>query len=300
VKQAIYGGSLAFPQVEGPNTIDLGDYVRPIVSNTQNPQGRAYFDLGLRLMLSYQHEMASKCFMACLEHSPYCVLAHGFVALCHSPNYNFKGNAYYESAHHVEDMLLHDLLCRFPSQQVADRHSKAAVDKIEHLRKMHKKTKGGGGGSGKGKKKGKGGGKSSQQSAKTNNNDNADDNNPYMKNGIDETPQMVSDVELKLVMAIRTLCCQPGVSPDLSEEMVGRPYADAMRKVYQKYPDDPDVAYCFAESLMVLNAWQLFEFPTGKPVSPDVTECGEVRFGIDTNWNKNWNYVGWCLRIGLP
>ena len=267
---------LSFPPL-GPNTLDMGSYVRPNVSNTQNPTGRTYFDLGLRLMLSYQHEMASKCFLACLEHSPYCVLAHGFLALCHSPNYNFKGEAYYESAHHISDMALHDLLCVFPSQQVADRHSKAAIDKIEYLRKLHKKSKGGGG---KGKKKGK----NKQQPSKQKND--ANGNGQDKTNGgdsteqegvVDETPQMVSDVELKLLMAIRTLCCQPGVSPGLSVDMVGRPYADAMRKVYQKYPNDPDVSYCFAESLMVLNAWQLFEYPTGKPVSPDVTECGEVR-----------------------
>lgn len=274
---------LSFPPLDGPNKIDLGNYVRPNVSNVQNPLGRTYFDLGLRLMLSYQHEMASKCFLACLEHSPYCVLAHGFVALCHSPNYNFKGEAYYESAHHIGDMVLHDLLCVFPSQQVADRHSKAAIDKIEYLRKVHKKQKGGG----KGKKKGKG----KQQSRKkptgaTNGMSNSKDDEEKANGDsgdpsgtIDETPQMVSDVEMKLLMAIRTLCCQPGVSPGLSVEMVGRPYADCMRKIYEKYPDDPEVAYCFAESLMVLNAWQLFEYPTGRPVSPDVTECGEVSSG---------------------
>jgi hypothetical protein len=33
-------------------------------------KGRQYFDLGLRLMLSYQHEMASRvCFFACLQFS---------------------------------------------------------------------------------------------------------------------------------------------------------------------------------------------------------------------------------------
>jgi hypothetical protein len=267
LKQTRYGGvPLGFPPIDGPSTIDLGDYVRPNVSNTQNEKGRRYFDLGLRLMLSYQHEMASKCFLACLEHSPYCVLAHGFLALCHSPNYNFKGDAYYESANHPEDCSVPDLLCTFPSQQVADRHSKAAVDKIEHLRKLYRKGKGGGG---KGKKKGKG----KQQQEQSQQGD-GQENGATTTN--DETPQLVADIEVKLVTAIRTLCCQPGVSPGLSEEMVGRPYADAMRKVYQKYPDDPDVAYCFAESLMVLNAWQLFEYPTGKPVSPDVTECREV------------------------
>ena len=202
--------------------------------------------------------MASKCFLKCLEYSPYCVLAHGFLALCHSPNYNFKGEAYYESAHHIGDMQLPDLLCVFPSQHVADRHSKAAIDKIEYLRKIHKKAKHSAGSNGK--KKGRNKSKPS----------------PLANGMVDDVPQMISDVEVKLLMAIRTLCCQPGVSPGLSVDLVGRPYANEMRKVYEKYPDDPEVAYCFAESLMVLNAWQLYEYPTGEPVSPDVTECCEV------------------------
>lgn len=263
-----YGEDIfAYPPLEGENTVDLGNYVRQDVANLTNSKARSYFDLGLRLMMSYQHEMAAKCLLACLEYSPYCVLAHGFIALCHSPNYNFKGDAYYESTHHLEDMQRHDLLCVFPSQQVADRHSKAAVDKIEYVRRLHRKGKGGA----KGKKKGK----NKQQSQKSNDGTHA--YNEDANHGDETTPQMVSDVEVKLLTAIRILCGQPGVSPGLSEEMVGRPYADAMRKVYEKYPDDPDVAYCFAESLMVLNAWQLYEFPTGTPVSPDVTECREVR-----------------------
>jgi len=87
---------------------------------------------------------------------------------------------------------------------------------------------------------------------------------------------MISDVEVQLLLAIRVLTCCPGVDPALAEETVGRPYADAMRRVYNKYPDDPEVAYCFAESLMVLNAWQLYEYPSGKPVSPDVDETRAV------------------------
>jgi len=284
VKSAHYGNeSINWPPIDGPNAVDLGGYVRADVTNVDHPTGRAYFDLGVRLMHSYQHEKAFHCFLACLEKSPYCVLAHGFVALCHSPNYNFKGDAYYESAHHPNDALLPDLYCVFPSQQVADRHSKAAIDKIEYIRKLHRKSKGGGGGGGgKGKKKGKGkgrGNKGNNNNGHCNDNDKAEGESPNgdTENAKEFPPQMVSDLETKLLMAIRTLCCQPGLDPGLSEEMVGRPYANDMRKAYEKYPDDPDVAYCFAESLMVLNAWQLFEFPTGKPVSPDVTECAEVR-----------------------
>lgn len=261
---------MLFPDI---SLVDLGNYVRDHVSNVEEEQGRAYFDTGLRLMLSYQHEMASKCFLACLEISKYCALAHAFVALCHSPNYNFKGEAYYVSAHHPEEAEFHDLMCIFPSQQVAERHSRMAVEKVEELRKMHKKR-------GKGGKKGKGGkGKGKSKSSGNNSNGSANgstDEGNGTKEGESKLPALISDVESRLIFAIRKLTCHPGLEHTLSDDIVGRPYADAMRDVYENYPDDPEVAYCFAEALMVLNAWQLYEFPTGRPVSPDVDETRGV------------------------
>jgi hypothetical protein len=241
-------------------TVDLGNYARKHVTNVEEERGRAYFDMGLRLMLSYQHEMASRCFLACLGISKYCALAHGLLALCHSPNYNFKGEAYYESAHHPEEVAMHDLMCIFPSQQVADRHSKMAVEKIEELRKMHRK-------SGKGGKKGKG----SKGKSKSSSKDTGGEGNDSTK-----LPSLISDVEAQLLLAIRKLTSHPGLEHTLSDDIVGRPYAEAMRTIYEKYPDDPEVAYCFAEALMVLNAWHLYEYPTGKAVSPDVDETRRV------------------------
>jgi hypothetical protein len=257
-------------QLPNIDRVDLGTYTRENVTNLEDEVGRKYFDMGLRLMLSYQHEMAAKCFLACLQKSPDCALAQGFVALCHSPNYNFKGEAYYESAHHPEDATMHDLFCIFPSQQVADRHSKMAIEKVEELRKLHRKSKG------KGGKKGKGGGKKGKQKPSTPDDVNGSQQRIDGDNGCASTPEAISDVETQLLFAIRKLTCHPGLDHALSDDIVGRPYADAMRKVYEKYPEDPEVVYCFAEALMVLNAWQLYEFPTGKAVSPDVVETRAV------------------------
>ncbi|CAJ1966844.1 unnamed protein product [Cylindrotheca closterium] len=263
------------PNIEG---IDLGDYVRREVTNVDG-MGREYFDAGLRLMLCYQHEMAARCFLACLQMSEHCALAHGLLALCHSPNYNFKGEAYYESAHHPEEQDVQDLLCVFPSQQVADRHSKMAIEKIEEIKKLHKKT------SSRSNKRGRGKNRSKSRSNSNNNNNNDDNSknnsngNAANENGIvheADLPQLIPDVEAQFLVAIRILTGQPGLEHSLSVDIVGRPYAHAMRKIYEKYPDDSEVAYFFAESLMVLNAWQLFEFPTGKPVSPDVNETRTV------------------------
>lgn len=41
-------------------------------------------------------------------------------------------------------------------------------------------------------------------------------------------------------------------------------YADAMRKLWRQYPDDPDAGVLFAESLMDLRPWDLWT-PSGKP-----------------------------------
>ena len=117
------------------------------------------------------------------------------------------------------------------------------------------------------KKKGKA--KSSSTSATSSGNNSNDENG-------EPKPQIVSDVESLLLQAIRVLTRHPGVFPDLADETVGRPFAEEMRKVFQRYPNDPEVAYCFAESLMVLNAWQLYDYPSGEPVSPDVVETRKV------------------------
>jgi hypothetical protein len=273
-------------------TMDLGNYQRRSVSNVDMVEtGRMYFDFGLRLMMSYQHEIASKCFLACLEHCPDAALAHGLLALCHSPNYNFKGEAYYESACHFDDANQHDLLCIFPSQQVADRHSKMGVEKVEELKRRHKHSGGSssstsaGSGSNKGaKKKGKASANKTKAVPVNGGNTNA---NRVEPNGeavesattattTTKTAGVISDVERQFLTAIRILTGTAGVDPGLSDETVGRPYAAAMRKIHYKYPDDPEIAYFFAESLMVLNAWQLYEYPSGKPVSADVEETRAV------------------------
>eukprot|EP00339_Tiarina_fusa_P029275 CAMPEP_0117081340 /NCGR_PEP_ID=MMETSP0472-20121206/57337_1 /TAXON_ID=693140 ORGANISM="Tiarina fusus, Strain LIS" /NCGR_SAMPLE_ID=MMETSP0472 /ASSEMBLY_ACC=CAM_ASM_000603 /LENGTH=137 /DNA_ID=CAMNT_0004809245 /DNA_START=80 /DNA_END=490 /DNA_ORIENTATION=- len=136
-----------------------------------------------------------------------------------------------------------------------------AVDKVEEIRKLRRKTSKSGK-KGKGNK-GRGKGKNNQSASNGTENE--------------KLPDVIPDVESQLIFAIRKLTCHPGLEHTLSDDIVGRPYADAMRTVYEKYPQDPEVAYCFAEALMVqsealmvLNAWQLYEFPTGKAVSPDV------------------------------
>lgn len=255
-----------------------------------------------------QHELAARCFLACLDESPYCALAHGLISLCHSPNYNFKGEAYYESAHHPEDEDLNDLLCIFPSQQVAARHSKIGVELIETIRKMHggggiTGGKGGKKGKSKGGKKGKGklrrnessssNGSTSQlhHQQKHEGDDNQKGNGTHELTTDTALPDIISDVETQLLIAVRILTSHPGLEHSLADDIVGRPFADAMRQVYKNYSNDPEIAYIFAESLMVLNAWKLYEYPTGAPTSPDVDE---VRGVLERSLAMHKEHAGLC------
>jgi len=250
---------------ESPLEMKLGDYICKFVTNippssnnndASNP--RTYFDLGLRHFFAYHHEEAYKCFLACLTLAPNCAFAHGMVALCHCPNYNFKGDAYYESTDHPEeeqtvlaeaginggeDIAIMRRL--YPSQQVAAKHALLAIEKIEELkmRKLPRKRKG---------------------------------SIPGAGGEMEQNSQMISDVETQILSAIRTLTCHPGIHPQLVEETVGRPYADALRKIHGRFPEDAEVSCFFAESLMVLNAWNLYEYPTGRPLSRDVEEIQTV------------------------
>jgi tetratricopeptide (TPR) repeat protein len=49
-----------------------------------------------------------------------------------------------------------------------------------------------------------------------------------------------------------------------------------MRAVYQEHPDDPDVVALFAEALLQLAPWELWDQATGQPSGPATTEAQEV------------------------
>lgn len=76
---------------------DSNSYERKLVSNLKDPKARLYFNLGLRRLFGYHHQEAIKYFDECRSLAPDCALAVGLMALCHCPNYNFTGQAYYSS-----------------------------------------------------------------------------------------------------------------------------------------------------------------------------------------------------------
>ena len=76
-------------------------------------------------------------------------------------------------------------------------------------------------------------------------------------------------------------------SPEPADfETMGRwndAYADAMRRVHARYPDDLDVAALFAEAMMIRTPWQLWNPRTGEPV-----ERSEIRSKSWRSSNEAW------------
>jgi tetratricopeptide (TPR) repeat protein len=70
-------------------------------------------------------------------------------------------------------------------------------------------------------------------------------------------------VEQALIGALRARYPQPEAAEDCS--VWNEPYADAMRAVYELAPDDPDIATLYADALMNLTPWQLWDLTTGQP-----------------------------------
>jgi tetratricopeptide (TPR) repeat protein len=76
-------------------------------------------------------------------------------------------------------------------------------------------------------------------------------------------------VERALVQALA--CRYPGPEPAADGSVWNRQYADAMREVYRAYPGDLDVAVLFADALMNLTPWALWDITTGEPAAGAAT-----------------------------
>ncbi|ROT36372.1 TPR domain protein [Sodiomyces alkalinus F11] len=71
----------------------------------------------------------------------------------------------------------------------------------------------------------------------------------------------------------------PQHRPDPNFKVWNRTYADAMATVYEKHPDDPDVATLYADSMMNLTPWKLWDIRTGKIA--DKARTAEVQRVLD-------------------
>jgi len=70
-------------------------------------------------------------------------------------------------------------------------------------------------------------------------------------------------VEQALIAALRARYPQAKAVEDCS--VWNAPYAESMRAVYEPAPDDLDIATLYADALMNLTPWQLWDLRTGEP-----------------------------------
>ena len=70
-------------------------------------------------------------------------------------------------------------------------------------------------------------------------------------------------VEQALIAALRARYPQATAVADCS--IWNAPYADSMRAVYELAPDDPEIAALYADALMNLTPWQLWDLRSGEP-----------------------------------
>ncbi|MGI5380356.1 tetratricopeptide repeat protein [Streptomyces sp. CA-251387] len=75
--------------------------------------------------------------------------------------------------------------------------------------------------------------------------------------------QTAAPVEQALIAALRARYPQAKAVEDCS--IWNAPYADSMRAVYELAPDDPDIATLYADALMNLTPWQLWDLRSGEP-----------------------------------
>ncbi|WP_051844411.1 hypothetical protein [Streptomyces sp. NRRL S-813] len=78
-----------------------------------------------------------------------------------------------------------------------------------------------------------------------------------------ERAATATPVERALIEALRARYPQAKAVGDCS--VWNAPYADSMRAVYELAPDDTDVATLYADALMNLTPWKLWDLRTGKP-----------------------------------
>ena len=87
----------------------------------------------------------------------------------------------------------------------------------------------------------------------------------------------VSPVEKSLIGALQFR--YPPYSPVHDYPSWNRRYADAMERVYSTFPGDLDVATLYADALMNLTPWELWDIETGKPAP--VARTAEIQAVFD-------------------
>ena len=87
----------------------------------------------------------------------------------------------------------------------------------------------------------------------------------------------VTPLEAGLIEALQARYQSPKPVPEAEYDKWNDNYADAMRDVYNSFPNDADVCSLFAEALMTRTPWALWDLRSGKPAEDASTiEAVEV------------------------
>ncbi len=83
--------------------------------------------------------------------------------------------------------------------------------------------------------------------------------------------EFASDRDAMMIKALQARYQSPTKVDPVHYDCWNDDYADAMREVYQSYPDDDDVRALFAEALMTRTPWALWDLRSGQPSSGSST-----------------------------
>ncbi|GMH90255.1 hypothetical protein TL16_g11711 [Triparma laevis f. inornata] len=92
----------------------------------------------------------------------------------------------------------------------------------------------------------------------------------------------------------------PGRDPSLGPLFL-QPTVEAFKKVYEKYtqtihnhPGVADITFLYAQNLMLLHPWKLFEYPSGKPYPHTADAVKEITSLLSSGLTSNPNHLGLC------
>lgn len=86
-------------------------------------------------------------------------------------------------------------------------------------------------------------------------------------NVAESNSKLSAPVEQALITALRARYSHAQVDDPKQLDIWSKEYAESMRKAYGQFPDDLDVAALYADALMNLTPWNLWDLRTGQPAS---------------------------------
>ncbi len=106
-----------------------------------------------------------------------------------------------------------------------------------------------------------------------------------------ELVETVKDWEGALIRALGARYPQPEIIDDMQPWNIQ--FADAMREVFNAYDDNLEVRTVFAEALLNLTPWKMWDLPTGRPAKGAKTEEAQaVLEDAMENQPKAWQHPG--------